>query len=190
MPSLRRTDLAGSNSTLIAGAPARETEVKDLDQSTVGEHDVGGFQITMKYTKLVRGTHSVRDLDTDRKHQRYGRGAFMNDGVEGLARDILHDDVGFIGGLADFIDGTDIRVLNSRCEPGFPQDRGPHLLDGERPFPQHFEHDRPHQQRVGGKIDNATAARAQLAGDLVVLQDAGLHAVSLPVVTLNLEQTR
>jgi hypothetical protein len=42
---------------------ARETEVENLGQAAVGEHDVRGLEIAMKDAERVGGAETVGDLD-------------------------------------------------------------------------------------------------------------------------------
>ena len=60
-------------------------------------------------------------------------------------------------------------MVDGRGQAGFAELGGAHLLQRLRAALEQLEHDGPLQQRVGGEVDDAAAARADLADDLVVL---------------------
>ncbi len=91
---------------------------------------------------------------------------------------ILHDDEGFLALFADFVNGADVGVLNGGGHAGFAQDGGAHLLLGEGAALEDLEHDGAHELGVVGEVDDAAAAGAELAGQLIV-GDGALHLDSV-----------
>ena len=106
---------------------------------------------------------------------------FGNEFVEGLAGDVLHDDVGFFagtafgGGFADVVDGAYVGVVDGGGETGLAKLGGPHLLGGEVAALEELEDDGALEEGVVGKIDDTAAAGADLADELVLLDLASLH---------------
>ncbi len=99
-----------------------------------------------------------------------------------LAGDVLHDDVGFFGvagfggGFADVVDRADVGVVDGGGETGLAELGGAHLLDGQVAALEEFEHDGALEERVVGQEYDAAAASADLADELVLLDDPSLHA--------------
>ena len=83
---------------LVGAEAAGEAEVEDLDEAAVGEHDVGGLEVAMEDAEVVRGGEAVGDLDAGGEDELEAGRAFGDELVEGLAGDVLHDDVGFFAG--------------------------------------------------------------------------------------------
>ena len=98
-----------------------------------------------------------------------------------LAGDVLHDDVGFFavagfgGGLADVVDGADVGVVDGGGEAGLAELGGAHLLGGEVAALEELEDDGALEEGVVGEVDDAAAAGADLADELVLLDFAALH---------------
>lgn len=140
---LGRTDFAfvdgaaGIELGLIGAEAASKAEVEDLDEAAVGEHDVGGLEVAMEDSEQVGGGEAVGDLNAGGEDQLEAGGALVDEFVEGLAGDVLHDDVGFFagaafgGGFADVIDGADVGMVDGGGEAGFTKLGGAHLLGGE-----------------------------------------------------------
>ncbi len=135
----------------------------------------------MEDAERVGGGEAVGDLDAGGEDELEAGGAFGDDLVEGLAGDVLHDDVGFFavavlfGGFADVVDGADVGVVDGGGEAGFAELGGAHLLDGEVAALEEFEDDGALEEGVGGEEDDAAAACADLADKLVLLDFAALH---------------
>ena len=133
----------------------------------------------MKDAERVRRVEPVSDLDADRKHQLNACGPARDKLIKRLARHILHDDKGFLALLADLVNRANIRVFNRRSKPRLAQHGGAHLLRGQHAALQNFEHNRAHQLGVIGQVHDAAAADTQAALQLVMLDNAMLHAFSV-----------
>ena len=136
----------------------------------------------MEDAEGVGGGEAVGDLDAGGEDELEAGGAFGDELVERLAGDVLHDDVGFFGvagfggGFADVVDGADVGVVDGGGEAGFAELGGAHLLDGEVAALEELEHDGALEEGVVGEVDDAAAAGADLADELVLLDHASLHA--------------
>ena len=167
---------------LIEVDAAGEAEVEDLDEAAVGEHDVGGLEVAMEDAEGVGGGETVGDLDAGGEDELEGGGSLGDYFVEGLAGDVLHDDVGFVdavgllgGEFAYFIDGADVGVVDGGGEPGFAELGGAHLHNGESAAFEELEDDWALEKGVGGEEDDSAAARTDLTNELVVLNCPALH---------------
>ena len=159
---------------------AGEAEVEDLGEAAVGEHNVGGLKVAMEDAERVGGGESVGDLDADGQDELEAGWPFGDELVKRLAGDVLHDDEGFFAFFADLIDGANVGVLDGRGHAGFTQNRGAHLLEGEGAALKDFKDDGAHELGVVGKVDDAGAAGAELAVQLVV-GDGALHGYGVSV---------
>ena len=174
---------AGVEFGLVGAEAAGEAEVEDLDKAAVGEHDVGGFEVAMEDAEVVGGGEAVGGLNAGGEDELEAGGAFGDDLVEGLARDVLHDDVGFFavsafgGGFADVVDGADVGVVDGGGEAGFAELGGAHLLNGEVAALEEFEDDGALEEGVCGEKHDTAAAGADLADELVLLDLAALHGL-------------
>ena len=172
---------AGVELGLVGAEAAGEAEVEDLDEAAVGEHDVGGLEVAVEDAEVVGGGEAVGGLDAGGEDELEAGGAFGDELVEGLAGDVLHDDVGFFavavfgGGFADVVDGADVGVVDGGGEAGFAELGGAHLLGGEVAALEELEDDGALEEGVVGEVDDAAAAGADLADELVLLDLAALH---------------
>ena len=129
----------------------------------------------------MRGGEAVGDLNAGGEDQLERRGAFGDELVEGLAGDVLHDDVGFFagaglrGGFAYFIDGADVWVVDGGGETCLAELGHTHLLDGEIAAFEELEDYGALEESVSGEEDYSAAAGSDLADELVVLNCAALH---------------
>ena len=135
----------------------------------------------MEDAEVVGGGEAVGGLDAGGEDELEAGGAFGDELVEGLARDVLHDDVRFVfatglgGCFADIVDGADVGVVDGGGEASFAELRGAHLLDGEAAALEKLEDDGALEESVVGEVDYAAAACADLADELVLLYLAALH---------------
>jgi hypothetical protein len=121
----------------------------------------------------MRVRHRIGDLATERDDLIPGQGAARDCGVEGRALDVLHGDKHLVVVLADVVDDADVGVAEGRGGSRFVQEAGAGLRVGGL---EHLQRDVPAQSRVGGAVDDAHAAGAELLGDLVRAEaGAGSH---------------
>ncbi len=95
----------------------------------------------MKDAEGVRRLQAIGNLDADGEQKLRSGRATLDELIERLAGHILHDDVALVAGLAHFVDGADVGVLDGGGEAGFAQDGGAELLRREQAGAQNFEHD-------------------------------------------------
>ncbi len=167
---------------LIESEAASEAEVENLDEAAVGEHDVGRLEVAMEDAERVGGRETVGDLNAGGEDELEAGRSFGDDLVERLAGNVLHDDVGFFAvagfgrSFAYVVDGADVGVVDGRGQAGLAKLRGAHLLDGEVAALEELDDDGALQEGVVGEKHDPAAAGADLADELVLLDDAALHA--------------
>jgi hypothetical protein len=140
----------------------------------------------MEDAHVVGGGEAVGDLHAAGEDELGVGGAFGDDLVEGLARDVLHDDVGFgvaftWVGLADFVDGADVRVVDGGGKASFSKLGGAHLLGGLGTALEELENDGALEESVVREVHDTAAAGADLAEELVLPDDAASHGVIISV---------
>jgi hypothetical protein len=81
------------------------------------------FQVAVEDAQRVRGLQSVGNLDSDRKQQLQAGRPARNQLVQRLAGHVLHHDVALVAGLAHFVDGADVGMLDGRGQPRLAQHR-------------------------------------------------------------------
>ena len=102
---------------------ARQAEVENLYQAAIGQHHVLRLQVAMKDAQRMRSLQAVGNLNAHRKHKLRTRRTARNQLVQRLAGHVLHHDVAFVAGLAHFVDGADIGMLDRRSQPRLAQHR-------------------------------------------------------------------
>jgi hypothetical protein len=135
----------------------------------------------MEDAHAVRGSQPIGDLNAAGQHELWVCRPFGNHLVQALARDVLHDDVGFIAVFADVVNRADIGMIDGRGQSRLAQLRGTRLLLRLRAALQQLHHHRPLQLHIVRQVDDTAAARANLADHFVMLDDAACHAAIIAV---------
>ena len=91
---------------------------------------------------------------------------------QGLALDVLHRDVDEAVGLADFVHGANVRMVERGRGPGLAFEALARLRVGLVVRPQQLEGDTPAELCVLGQVDVGHAAGAQLRAESRSARDA------------------
>ncbi len=105
---------------LRAGGRSRNPEVHDQGLAGLGDHDVGGLQVAMDDTCLVRGGQPRRDLACDRRDP--GRGQLslrLEDRRQIVPLEVRHRDVLDAVHLSHVVDADDVPVRDFPGEQQF-----------------------------------------------------------------------
>src|SRR6185503_49398 len=105
----------------------------------------------------------------------YLEGLPFNAACEGLALHILHHDEAVTGFFADFVDATDMRMIESCCCLCFPHEALPGLLTGNRILRNELDRDFAAERGVVGEINLPHPARAQFAQNAVMTDGLSFH---------------
>ena len=171
----RAQDHAGHRLDFV-GAHARDAEVGDLHQAVVHHHDVRRLDVTVHDVAVVRVGEAVGDLGGDVQRQldrqRLARG---QDRAQLLAFQELHGHVGHALGLADVVDGDDVRMVQPPgrarllVEARFVLG---HLVLGQGEVDGLDRHDAV-EHRVARLVDDAHGALPELRQKLVAAELLG-----------------
>ena len=102
-----------------------QPEVRDAHPPSSIEHDVGGLQIAMQQSAIVRGGETSADLVRGLQSLVAGQAAdAAQQRRKILAVDVLHGEKVLAVHLADVVDATDIRVRNLAGIPHFGMKAG------------------------------------------------------------------
>src|SRR5258708_1583820 len=85
----------------------------------LGDEDVARFDITMNDALIVRSVEGVANLDTDCEEGVYREWAATDAMFERHSIEVLHSNERLTLMSSDFIDGTDVRVVQCRGGTGF-----------------------------------------------------------------------
>ena len=164
----RAHDGAGLGQALLGVDGPGDPEVGDLDLAVGGDQHVARLHVAVDHAVAVGegqgGGHPGADAGDLTRRQRLG---ILEDGREGPAVDVLHDDEVRAVVLAPVEDGDDVgvgQVGGGLGLPAEPLDEG--LVDGEL-GEEHLEGDRPIELAVDGPVDLSHAAAGDQMGDLV-----------------------
>lgn len=151
-----------------------EAEVGELCVAAAVDHDVVGLDVAVDDLVLGGDDEGLRDVEDDAQCFGFGQGPLAQALGEGAAGDVLEDDVVEARGLVEVgvHDGDDIGVADAGSELGFAdealRDFGAFAgHDGRQDLERHVDL----QRGVGGEVDGAHAAGAELADDLTSTDD-------------------
>ena len=152
-------------------SPAGEPEVEDLQVSRRRHHQVPGLQVSVQDALLVSRGQPAGRLLGEPDHLRLRHGAAAKDGIERLARDVLHDQkIEPLGGVEVVDDG----------HVGMAQTREAERLAAEPPARgitcrcgggKELDGDIPLEMLVAGAVDDTHATGPDAFDDAVVRED-------------------
>src|SRR2546429_6480621 len=102
----------------------------------------------------------VRDLRRDVERLPKLDGLALNAACQRLAFDILHNDEAVTGFFVDFVDATDMRMIERSHCPGFPDEAFPGLFAGNTILRKELDGDLAVERSVLREINLSHTARA------------------------------
>ena len=151
--------------------PGRDDRLRDPEVGDVGlvalEQDVLRLDVPVHHVVRVRERQRIRDLARDRQHVGQRQLLLADEPLaERLARDVGHDEVEGVSGLAGVVERQNVRVV----EPAGDGDLAQEPLGTERGGevgPEHLQGDRPVLPGVVAEVHRGPPAAPELALDRV-----------------------
>ncbi len=148
-----------------------EAEVEDLGEAVVRHHHVVGLEVAVHDPGRVGLGEALGDLGPDLEDATRGhRLAVAHELVERRAQDALHHDVRKAGGLADLVDGDDVRVIEGGRGPRLLCETAHPLRVGRVALGQELDRDLALEILIERAPDFAHPARAQPGEKLVAAE--------------------
>ncbi len=160
--------------------PAREAEIEHLDAVLRTDDDVGGLEIAMDDAPLVRMRQRARDLRAVPKYGFDGQAVERQHLGERTAVHVLHRDEHAAAGIADLVDGADVRMIEVRGRAGLVEEPAAILGCGRsgRSAANQLDRHGAVQALVAGAIDHTHAALAEAGLDAVLPERFADHRVT------------
>ncbi len=144
-----------------------EAEVEDLDLAVGRELDVGGLEVAVDDSLLVRRLERLGDLPRDGEGLVEGERPALQPLGEVFALDELHDEGADAARLLEAVDRGDVGVLQLGQDLRLALETGEAVGVGGERLGQDLDRDLALQLRVGRAVDDAHPALAERGGDLV-----------------------
>src|SRR5262249_16406100 len=145
-----------------------EAEVENFGVAAFGDEDVGRLNVAMNDAFGVGGVKRVGDFDADSEDlfgvERASRDAML----QRSAVEILHGDEGLMAVFADFVDGADVRMIESRRRLGFAPKAFQRMRIFGEIFGQEFQCNKSTKFGVFGLVNHAHAAATEFFENAIV----------------------
>jgi len=142
---------------------------------TLGDKDVGGFDIPMDDARRMRGIERVGDINGKRQQQISFHGTSGDAVLQHYAVEILHGDKCFPVLFADVINRADVGVVQCGCSLSLASEAREYQRIAGDVLGQEFEGDKTLQARVFGFVDHTHAPAAELFNDPVMRDALSYH---------------
>ena len=106
----------------------RETEIQNLGVTVASDHQIFRFEVAMNYAHVVRARETFGNLNRNLQRLSYGQRTRFNFLAQRLAFDILHRDIWFAVIFTYFVNGEDVRMIQSRGRARFLKKASPSVL--------------------------------------------------------------
>ena len=160
---VRRRPQTGARRTEARVSHLGKTKIEDLHRPARYQHHIARLQVPVHDPRGVRARQPQRDLPRDLERLATGQRPLpVETGLERLSGVQRHrQEQPPVPGLADFVDGTEIRMVERGGRARFLEEArlGTGVQTVERK--QELERDGPAEAGVFGAIDHAHASRAE-----------------------------
>ena len=96
-----------------------QSKIQDFGVPSIGDKDVGRFNIAVNDALGMGRIEGVCNIDANIKQTLRLQRTCENRLLQCFAVQVLHHDERASLVIADFVDGTNIGMIQSRCRPGF-----------------------------------------------------------------------
>ena len=149
-----------------------QAEVENFHAAVIRDHHVGGLQVAMHNSLLMRGGQRSGERGADFEDAFDGEPAFGDQPVERLAGDEFHGEEMHVIGLLDGENGDDVRMIQRGYGPRFTLEAHQALRIARHFGGQNFQRHFAPQLGVGRAIDLTHATGANRGGDVVMGEPA------------------
>ena len=101
-----------------------DAEVDQAGAAVLAEDDVGGFDVAVDDVLLFEAAQGAGEVLSDADGGEVGEAVGLDEGVEGWAGDVLHDDDDPVGDLVDVVHLNDVGVVEVGEEGGLAAEAG------------------------------------------------------------------
>ncbi len=143
--------------------------------AALGDKNVGGLDVAVNNALGMRGVQSIRDLNREREHGFVIQRPSRDEMLQGDAIQKLHGDERLLPVFADFVDGTNIGVVEGGGGPRLPAKAFESLRIARHFLGQELEGDEAAKLRVFGFVNHAHASAAKFLDDAIVRDDLVDH---------------
>src|SRR5882724_1335375 len=140
----------------------RQTEVENLQLVSLVEHYIRGLDVAVNDVAAMRFGQRVGQLERELQRLIERKWPPADELLERLAVDVLHHEEQDILGFVDFVDRTDVRVIDGRCSASLAQKSGASLLVTHQFGGKRFDGDRAVKLCVFRFVDHTHTAFSNL----------------------------
>jgi hypothetical protein len=152
-----------------------EAEIQHLGVAALGNKDVGRLDVAVDDALGMRGVEAVGNLDGQREHGFVTQRLSADEVFQADAVQKLHGDEGLLTVFADFVDGADVGMIESRGGTRLATKAFQGLRVLREAIGQEFEGYEAAKLGVFGFIDHAHTAPTNLFDDAVVRNGLADH---------------
>ena len=160
------------------GDELRQAEVEDLGLAGAGHEDVGGLDVAVDDPLGVGRVEPVDDLDGQVQQPLHPHRAALDEVLERLALEQLHDDERLALVLPDLVNRADVGVVERGRRAGLAKEAVERGAVAGGLGRQELQGDGPAEDAVVGPVDDAHAAATELLDDPVVRNFPADHDAS------------
>ena len=147
-----------------------QSEIEHFDQAVGPHHDVFGFDVAVDDAGFVRGGERLGDLFGDVQHVAHRHLAVFDLFAQRQALDEFGGDEMLLAGMADLIDGDDVRMIERAGDFGLLLEAMHALGVPQKLFRQQLERDLAIQPCVARQVNLSHAACAKQRNHFVMRQ--------------------
>ena len=151
-----------------AGRNLSQPEIQNLGVFALGDKNVCWLDVAMNDALGVRRVQPVGNLNGKREHGFVVQRLSRDEMLQRHAIQKLHGDERLLAMFADFVDGANVGMIESRRRTRLPSKPFQRLRISRQFIGQEFESDESAKLGVFSFIDHAHAATAELLDDAVV----------------------
>ncbi len=164
-----------ADAAFVSHGELRQTEIQNLGVAALGYKNICRLDVAVHDAMGVGGIKRVGDLDTEVQQLGQGQWTFRDALPERHAVQKLHRDKAPALRLTDFVNHTDVGMIQGRCGPRFPAESFQYRWVLGHEVGQKFERHQAAQLGVLSFVNHTHPAAPQLLDDAVVRDGMADH---------------